>query len=420
MGKKNPATIRAMRAARETEALGLANAHSKRIQAVPDNSLFSLDTTGSAPSRTRRREAPEPAPYASASVTDRAVTKLLKTHTPKTLVKIASSAASKIPKSFNQSHKTKKVAKSADVTPKVDLWDADFTPKEHVKSKFVNRGGSTPGVSIAEVKKPEITSRTDGERYSRDTRVRDIKEKKKNRVAVDVAHQGQSYNPDFGAHQEMLGAAVAVEYKRKEVVEDERTPLQNQGMSEETLAVLNQEDSDSDNSDNDEEDEDARYSVQPVIKRTKKLSKTDRNRQKRHREKEVEVRKRKEEKQFMNQILEAKKLKKSVGAEERIKEETRKEKKRLRDEKEAAPIGIGLEEMDAVRNPKKARSLAVALSSEVGGGLRSVVSKSSLLKDRQLSLSARGTLSLKNTRERKIKEGKKRRDFMKKQEKYIF
>ena len=427
MGKKNASTIRAMQASRHAES---TLTYTKQIQSVSDDNLFQIDTEGSDTKKKRRTitnaDDPDDAVMTSTS-RDRRINKQLRTHTPATLAAMSSAATAKLPVSFNQAHKTKTLNRSKDANPEMDLWGekedgtASFTPEALKRPKYVSRGGSVPGLTKQEVLDPSINKRTAGERYARDTRVLRYKDRNKRKVKVDVAHQGQSYNPEFSAHQEMLGAAVAVEFRRKEVVADDKIPINNQGMSEEVKQYIDTNDDDSESSEEEgEEGGEARYSVNPVIKRTKKLTKADRNRQRRASE-AAEVRKKaKAEKQFMSQILDTKKHKKEVAKEARGKEEKRGERKRLLDEKEIIPTGVGLEERDAQRDPKRTRSLAVALTSEIAGGLRTVVKKGDLLRDRQLSLSSRGNLALKNTRERKIKEGKKRRQLMKKQEKFIF
>jgi hypothetical protein len=189
-------------------------------------------------------------------------------------------------------------------------------------------------------------------------------------------------------------------------------------MSEETLAVLDMESDDGSSSEEEEEENAER--VGAVVKRTKKLTKADRNKARRHREKELEARKRKQDKKLMAELLDSKKHKKTLAKEAREKGEKLTEKKRLLDEKEREPKGVRLEEEEARRDPKRARTIAVALSDEVGGGLRKVVKKGDMLKERQLALAAGGKLQMKSTAERKKTEGKKRRNLMKRMDKFIF
>ena len=434
MGKrKTPATIRAYQQSRESEVAFAVASKSRKIESKPDVDLFTLDTEGDGKKKGRVRQSADADGDAVDTVSagySRKLSKLAATHTPSTLLKLAVTARSKLPTGFNQALKAKKLRRSKDATPEADLWEEGVPAKTDKKSKFVNRGGTVPGMSPAEVLNPSLTTRTSRDKHLLGTRaLRDRSSKVGKNVAVDVAHQGQSYNPDPSAHQEMLGAAVAVEYRRKEKVLYDRTPVENQGMSEGVLKYLNQEsDGESSSSDDDDDDDDdesdgpnggRRISVNPVVRRAKKLTKAERNRQRRTKDLLTKQRLKKEEKRFMATVLDTKKTKKAVAKELRDKEATRVEKKRILTEKSLLPRGVNLEELDATRNVKKALTLAVALTSEVGS-LRTVIKKGDLLRDRQLSLGARGAVMMKNERERKRTEGKKRRELMKKQDKFIF
>lgn len=63
-----------------------------------------------------------------------------------------------------------------------------------------------------------------------------------NVAKVQVPAAGQSYHPDFEAHQDAMAAAVAQELERREIREKMAEPISS-GMSEETLQYINDKDS---------------------------------------------------------------------------------------------------------------------------------------------------------------------------------
>jgi nucleolar protein 53 len=134
-----------------------------------------------------------------------------------------------------------------------------------------------PGFTRSEILNPSLTYRADKDKRGRRGAV---DSKRPLVLAVAPARQGQSYNPDFDSHQQMLGVAVSAEIRRDELVKWEKEPLGN-GMSEETMAILR---SDSESSEDESEGEGEIGRVGNVVKREKKKTKADRNRQKRHKE----------------------------------------------------------------------------------------------------------------------------------------
>ncbi|GMI19622.1 hypothetical protein TeGR_g11459 [Tetraparma gracilis] len=413
MPRKGSASSRAIRASRASETASAAASLDAPLSAAPDSALFQLDVSGSSSKRARAAPAEE---QAFVPKPDRRVDRLVRTHGKRALEKLAGDARKKLPGSFNGATKAKKLRRATAAAPSADLWDDSASAP--AGAALTSRGGRMPGTTVDHVLRPELLKRTSGSRHKKAVKALEWKERNRTAVDVDVAHQGQSYNPDGEAHQEMLGVAVAAEYKRKEKQKFDKTPLQDQGMSEETLAVLDMESDDGSSSEEEEEENAER--VGAVVKRTKKLTKADRNKARRHREKELEARKRKQDKKLMAELLDSKKHKKTLAKEAREKGEKLTEKKRLLDEKEREPKGVRLEEEEARRDPKRARTIAVALSDEVGGGLRKVVKKGDMLKERQLALAAGGKLQMKSTAERKKTEGKKRRNLMKRMDKFIF
>jgi len=271
----------------------------------------------------------------------------------------------------------------------------DITGSEPKKATFMGRNNSTS-------KSLEVTDLWDGikeERKKGSLR----SEKKKHTVAVDVAHSGQSYRPDEEMHQNIIGEALAIELRRNEAEEYDRTPI-GCGMSEQTLAVL----VDTDNDDDDEEDNNNAF-FEPK-KKKEKLTRAQRNKQRRAKQMKVEHEARKRMKKLLNAVNNVPSLTKEIVREELTKKVKKEELHRLKEEAKAVPLGKNLHEKLMERNPLKVPSLPVALKSELeesGGSLRAVKPKGDLLKERLHSLAVRNLANSKR-KTKNIVEGKKR------------
>jgi len=148
-----------------------------------------------------------------------------------------------------------------------------------------------------------------------------------------------------------------------------------------------------------------------VKKKKEKLTRAQRNKQSRARRNKAEEGKRKDIKKFLHTVTESKSIKKKLLKEERAKKDKADKIERLKEEKRNKPRGLAVNETVAEENPITADSVPVALTEELrkGGGIRSIVRKGDLLKDRMLSMAARGLVEKKSTRDRKIVQGKRRR-----------
>uniref|UniRef100_K3WKF7 Ribosome biogenesis protein NOP53 n=1 Tax=Globisporangium ultimum (strain ATCC 200006 / CBS 805.95 / DAOM BR144) TaxID=431595 RepID=K3WKF7_GLOUD len=117
---------------------------------------------------------------------------------------------------------------------------------------------------------------------------------------VQVAAPGQSYHPEFAAHQDVMAEAVAQELERQDIREEMAKPVAA-GMSEETLQYIDTRGSDEESESEEEEESD---SENP--KKKKKMpgvvTKSQRNKRSRHKQMELEHSQRRQEKSIIKQI----------------------------------------------------------------------------------------------------------------------
>ena len=273
----------------------------------------------------------------------------------------------------------------------------DITWSEPKKATFMGRNNSTS----KSLEVTDLWGDTKEENKKESLRSRN----KKHTVAVDVAHSGQSYRPDEEMHQNIIGEALAIELRRNEAEEYDRTPI-GCGMSEQTLAVL----VDTDNDDDDDEEEDNNNAFFEPKKKKEKLTRAQRNKQRRAKLMKVEHEARKRTKKLLNAVNNIPSLTKEIVREELTKKIKKEELHRLKEEAKAVPLGKNLHEKLLERNPLKVPSLPVALKSELeesGGSLRAVKPKGDLLKERLHSLAVRNLANSKR-KTKNIVEGKKR------------
>ncbi|GAX18705.1 hypothetical protein FisN_10Hh081 [Fistulifera solaris] len=204
-----------------------------------------------------------------------------------------------------------------------------------------------------------------------------------NSVAVDVAKSGQSYCPDPTAHRKVVENAIHVEKARNAAVEYRDTP--QQGMSEETRALLIY---DSDTEEEEEEDDDGKetLAVGKIPKRTDKKTRAQRNKEKRLRREHAELQSRRKEKKLLGQVGEIGRYRKEIKQHEKQRQEL---KSKIEQTKAAEkPKGADLHEKLSKEDPIRAPTLPVALPSEVSGGvsLRALKPKGNLAAERQASL----------------------------------
>ncbi|GMH85745.1 hypothetical protein TrVE_jg1704 [Triparma verrucosa] len=388
MGKTKKRAASRMKEQRDSEIAAVAaDVESQLPAGGSEEALFVLDTEGQGKKRRRRMAATEKKLVSGGIVLSNNVKKQLKAHSKEELQKIAEKGRKSLERKGRQGHAMKKEKPH-------DLWGENPSDAKKQKPKLVNRGGIVPGTHISEVLRPELTTRTEVEKFRREPK------KKKNIVTVAPAHAGQSYNPDFSAHQDMLGMAVAVENRRKEMKEEEKAPVME--LSEKTRSILVGPDSESSDSDSDDDLDSA--PANKVVRRDGKKTKAQRNREKRHKQLLLEHQKKKESKQLLNQLTELKKNKREVLASVKESESKKKEINTLKAETDAKPIGVNVDYEDFVKNPKRSKTIPVALSNEVGS-MRKTRSPAGAgaLHDSVLRLESRSMLE-----RRKVGMGKKK------------
>ncbi len=121
----------------------------------------------------------------------------------------------------------------------------------------------------------DIHSSERGEGFKRTRRRNDCTDMR----MIGPCEPGQSYNPSEEDHENLLSKAVELEVKRNEVIKAAEQCVEN-GMSEETKALLIEDDETSEDSCTFSEDE--KVFIAP-IKPTHKLTRAERNKQKRKR-----------------------------------------------------------------------------------------------------------------------------------------
>jgi nucleolar protein 53 len=394
MGRKlQGSSLRAKKRAQEA-SYELQESTAKEVETAQvihktDDQLFVLDTTaetvrGGIPkdetiNKKKRKKGLTPAE-------EKQVNELLEKHDADALKKMADETKNQIERAKKQ--------KRAAIAASYDLWDApvdklsDPDTNEHtVPTPSPGIGDSLAGTAPAHVS----------------VKQRPAQKLKKKVLAVQVAHGGQSYHPDREQHQDVIGEALAMELKRKEVVIYNATPLSN-GMSEKTKSLLLGSDDESD--DNEDDAHDAPIEIK---KRKEKLTKAERNRQKRHRALQREIEERKKAKKLVNSLSEIKRVKKDFAQKEREDKERKEMLKKLKEESERT-LGKQVLQNLAQRDPIGVPTLPVALSTELQSSLRSIKPKGSLLEDRLESFRDRKMAAHKHVGDRKkIVQGKKRK-----------
>lgn len=240
-------------------------------------------------------------------------------------------------------------------------------------------------------------------------------------VKVDIAQPGQSYRPDKEQHQDLIGEALAMELRRHDRIEYNKTPLSQGYDSNSRLALYSSKESDPDESDGDDDSSDSdlnHNNLDQVAKRKRdKLTRTQRNKQKRLRQEKRKIQDRKREKQFLASVEETKKFSKEIKQLENTQLSKREQLKKLKEIEQRKPVGVHVFQEACLRDPIRAPSLPVALTEELergnqGGALRSLKTKGSLVTDRLESFVSRNILSPKVMERKMVVQGRKKRRSM--------
>lgn len=117
---------------------------------------------------------------------------------------------------------------------------------------------------------------------------------------VQVATPGQSYHPEFSAHQDVMAEAIAKELDRRDLNAEMSKPVAA-GMSEETLQYIDQRGSDEE-SESGEDESDGETAPSQKKKMPGQITRSQRNKRSRHKQMELDHMQRRQEKSIIKQI----------------------------------------------------------------------------------------------------------------------
>lgn len=401
-----------------------------RTEAQADETLFVLDTARKETAASNRakhlRAKKEESKKRKLEASDRIknkVKRIIDTHGQEGAIALAEKGRKRLDQKRIRKHITAKAGK-----PTFDLWSdppAATSKRQTVRICGKKAASGTAPVEIipAEESVPPA-SRPNDDLYNLPAQPapklsnKQLKARRNaelaapNKLAVEVAHPGQSYHPDKEHHQDAIGEALSIEIRRNEALDYKQKPISD-GMSQFTKEfIINN--SDEDDSSDDEDDTATNVSTK-IIKRKEKLTRAQRNKQKRVKAEETALKERRERKKFMHQVHEVKKTSKEVRRAEEEQRQRNEELAKLKHEKKARPLGKNVWEKISQDSPIDAPTLPVALTGEIrsgkeGGGLRTLAPKGSLVTDRLESMVARNMIAKKKTEVRKRVQGKRRKN----------
>jgi len=364
-----------------------------KLQTKSDDALFVMDTTGDVGKRKAKvltrseKEEKRLAKLETSSTTLRKIRKMIKEKGVEGVVAMA-----------NKSNKKKERAADAGC---FDLWDeGDGASTKKRKTKLiVNR--NVP-MSMAGTAPVVVTADTSSHLFAPAASNKMLKARKiakltaRSKLAVETALPGQSYRPDGEQHQDVIGAALAIEVRRNDAVEEKNKPLAK-GMSPDVLEIIvgsSDDESDSDSDDSGTDDGNNNNPATTPRKKREKLTRAQRNKQRRIRAERAAALAAKNEKRFLQSVFDTKKINKQLTSSAAASQEKREQIQKLKDEARAIPLGVNVFDAISERHPEYVPSLPVPLTEELecsnGGALRRVKPKGSLLTDRLASMAVRG------------------------------
>jgi hypothetical protein len=217
-----------------------------------------------------------------------------------------------------------------------------------------------------------------------------------------IALPGQSYNPSVDDHQNALAEALALEIKKKEASEQQRTDNLIGSYGTDAVDQFKLDECDEDEDDEDEEpqyDEDGQLIVSSLklIRKKKqiKFTRAQRNKIKTRNALTFEINKEKFEKDLNKSIDSLPLVLRTLASEEQV-QETRQQLKQ--NNKQRA------EEEKLIHTLSYEDARAVPLSDELTGSLRTIIPKGVAVLDRTLQMRLSGDLSLRDRRKRKAYE----------------
>ncbi|TMW63312.1 hypothetical protein Poli38472_002253 [Pythium oligandrum] len=357
MARKRRLQQRVKEVGAEVEASIRQDAEEQKLQFVASDELFQIDTKGGRLTKKQKLQHKDPVVKSHKFVAEKAN-------------KFEVEAVKKLQRQQNETKVAKRTAKAASSAGM--LWGSDGTAVDDNKAKQLDEY-----VAPAVVKK-----------VAQLKRVASTKHKVKK---VEVPVPGQSYNPDFETHQDVLAAAVAQELERQAKMKEQLKPLAA-GLSEETKQYIN-----SDSDDDDENDDDDDTDVAGLKKKQReKLTQSQRNKRARHKQMEMEHKAKRGEKALVKQINTASHILQKIIKDEKQSEKKQELKKVMAEQKlEEEPLVKVSGKMMKIERPTP-----VSLTDELTGSLRTLRPKGNPLLDRFDSLHKRNMIEVNNKRAR--------------------
>jgi nucleolar protein 53 len=419
MGKrsKRGASLRAKKRAnaahQQLEQALTDQAEEGRVQSKKDEELFVLDTSRKdtaasnnavAARRAADKEASRKRKCEHSDREKRKIEKVLKNHGKEGAIALAERGKARL----NEKRIRKQIT-AGSTKPTFDLWDQP-SPNTGGKKKGTTAVTSVdptfdpPTQAAAKLSNKQIKARMNAQASAPP------------QMAVEVAHPGQSYRPDREHHQDAIGEALSIEIRRNEAEEYKAKPI-SEGMTSFTKEFIKASDDESTDEEEEDDDNSAAEESTKIIKRKEKLTRAQRNKQKRLKAEHTLLKERRQRKQFLHQANEVHIHNKVVKQAEKNQLERRKEVATFKLEKKSRPVGRDVWSTLSQKDPIRAPSLPVALTEElqkngsgsgIGGGLRSVTPKGSLVTDRLESMVARKLITKKKQEGRRIVQGKRR------------
>ena len=392
----------------------------ERVQSKKDEELFVLDTarkesTATSQAVTERKRAEKEASkkrkVEHSERHARKIQKVLKDHGKDGAIALAAKGQARL-----EQKRIRRQISAASNKPTFDLWDEVAAPASKKDRRNQAKKAAAPTLAADPIFDPP--TQPESKLSNKQLKARKLAEANAPpKLAVEVAHPGQSYHPDKEHHQDAIGEALSIEIRRNEAVEYKARPI-SEGVSAYTkeFIVNSDDEEDSDDDTSDEEEEGGQSTEAKIIKRKEKLTRAQRNKQKRVKAEQTALKERRTRKQFLHQANEVHIHNKAVKKAEQEQAERQQEIAKLKKEKKSQPLGKGLWSTLSQNDPIRAPSLPVALTSELaggessqgGGGLRTIAPKGSLVTDRLESMVARNMMSKKKVEGRRIVQGKKR------------
>lgn len=415
-GASNRAKKRADAAAAELIEQTIESQEASRMEAIEDSELFVIDSIPKASStaslsKKRKVEKSESAlqnvqqgkKNRISEKDERKIKTILSKHSKEEIVSLATAGKQRVV----EARKNKRNPGTAKAS--FDLWDDSSSKNEDkIVLPVVSGAKSMAGTAPIQFQHVSKSNKIPSVNLSKkQLKARQHSEKRNHlSVKVEPAQPGQSYRPDQEQHQDVIGEALSIELRRKEALEYKQTPLGNGKLSDETMALIVGS-SDEESSDDEEDVDEA---IHAHVKRTDKLTRSQRNKQKRVKAEKLALEERRQKKKLLSQLEEAKKVAKEIRKEEAVKIARRQEINALKAERDAQPVGVNVFEKLSQLDPINAPSLPVALTDELkNGSLRAIKPKGSLLTDRLESMIIRKMANRKSKEKKQIVQGKRRK-----------